>query len=75
MVQRQTDPRDVNGFRPITQRRDEISVIECGRTVQRLESLARQIKRRLGEVDSVIVDHLRSLERIDSRSSVATGDV
>ena len=75
MVQRETDPRDVHGLAPIAHRRDEIPVFERDRTVERLESLARQIKSRLGKVDSVIVHHLRSLERADSRSSVTTSDI
>jgi hypothetical protein len=75
VVQRETDPRDVHGFGPIAHRRDEIPVFERDRTVERLESLARQIKNRLGKVDSVIVHHLRSLERVDSRSSVTTSDI
>jgi hypothetical protein len=37
---------DLHGFGPIAHRRDEIPVFERDRTVERLESLARQIKSR-----------------------------
>ena len=60
-MQRQADPHDIHGLGPIAQRRDEIAMVEPDRTTKRLKSLARQIQRRLREVDPMIVRYPRSL--------------
>ena len=55
------DPHDIHGLGPTAQRRDEIAMVEPDRTAKRLKSLARQIQRRLRELDPVIVRYPRSL--------------
>ena len=67
VVQGQTDPRDIHGLGPIAQRIDEITSVERHRANERLKSLARQIQRRLGKIDPVVMRYARSL----SASTVA----
>src|ERR1700757_3191014 len=60
VVQRQADPCDIHALGPIARRRDEIAMVEADRTVKRLKSIARQIQRRVREVDPMIVRYPRS---------------
>ena len=74
-MQRESDPDDIRGLGIITQRFNEIALMERDGAGELFKRLGSQVEGRLREVNAVIRSNLRSSKCLNRRAGITAGDI